>query len=178
MEKVTVVINGVGGCGKDTLITFLNDDYLIRNVSSITPIKHLASIIGWNGEKDEKSRKFLADLKKITTDYNEYPLNYILREQKSFLSTSEDVMFIHIREPEEIQKFVECSLCKTITLLIRPRIELEGKIYGNYSDDNVENYNYDLIYENNKSLEETKKQWLKFFREKIIDDKYVVNRTL
>lgn len=168
MEKVTVVINGVGGCGKDTLIKFLNDDYFVKNVSSITPIKNLATEIGWNGEKDEKSRKFLAELKKLTTEYNEYALNYIINEQKDFLTSYEEIMFVHIREPEEIHKFVSNSLCKTLTLLIRPRKELEGKVYGNASDDNVENYNYDLIFDNDKSLEETKVQWLKFVKDNIV----------
>ena len=167
MKKVTVVINGVGGCGKDTLIEELHDYYNVRNVSSITPIKEIAKIIGWKGTKDDKSRKFLSDLKALTTEFNEYPLRYILNEQEQFLSSDEDIMFVHIREPEEIEKFVMNSNGKTLTLLVRPRAELQNKVFGNHSDDDVENYNYDLVFDNDKSIEETKEVWLKFVEKNI-----------
>ena len=163
-EKITIVINGVGGAGKDTLISFVSEKYQVKNVSSIDPIKNLASIIGWNGDKGDRSRKFLSDLKKITTDYNDYTLNYCLSKQQEFFSGPEEIMFVHIREPEEIAKFVEKSQGKTLTLLIKQREELGGKQFGNYSDDNVENYDYDLVFNNDHSLEETKPLWLEFFK--------------
>ncbi|MBR1988233.1 MAG: hypothetical protein IKA36_04230 [Clostridia bacterium] len=172
-EKITIVINGVGGCGKDTLVKFTSKYFWVKNVSSITPIKNIASVIGWDGSKDEKSRKFLSDLKKLTTDYNDYTLNYLLREQKDFLSSPEEIMFVHIREPEEIAKFVSNSLLKTYTLLVRPREELKGKYYGNKSDDEVENYNYDFVFDNSKSIEESKKSWLEFFRKNIKKESYI-----
>ena len=171
--KITIVINGVGGCGKDTLVKFTAEEFWVKNVSSITPIKNIASVIGWNGEKDEKSRKFLSDLKKLTTEYNDYTLKYILREQKNFLSSPEEIMFVHIREPEEIAKFVAFSKLPVKTLLIRPREELKEKYYGNKSDDEVENYDYDLIFENIESLEESKKSWLKFFKKNIKKESYI-----
>ena len=145
----------------------------MKNVSSIQPIKNLASIIGWNGEKDNKSRKFLFDLKKLTTEYNDYALNYILNEQKSFLSGPEEIMFVHIREPEEIEKFVNKSKGKTITLLIKQREELKNKKFNNYADDNVENYDYDLIFENKYSLEITKDKWFEFFKKNIKERSYL-----
>ena len=55
-----------------------------------------------------------------------------------FLSSDEQVLFVHIREPQEIAKFVSLSQGNTVTLLIRPRQELQGKVYGNASDDEVE----------------------------------------
>ena len=42
----------------------------VENISSITPIKDLAKLCGWGGEKNEKSRKFLSDLKQLLIDYN------------------------------------------------------------------------------------------------------------
>lgn len=138
MDKLTIVINGVGGSGKDTLISLLEEHYKVKNISSITPIKEFAKIMGWQGEKTDKARKFLADLKALLTDYNNYPTNYILQEQQMFLSSDEQVLFVHIREPQEIAKFVSLSQGNTVTLLIRPRQELQGKVYGNASDDEVE----------------------------------------
>ena len=118
MEKISIVINGVGGAGKDTLISLLQDKYKIKNVSSIAPIKALAKMMGWQGEKTDKARKFLSDLKAITTEYNDYPTNYLLEEQQGFIADNNQIMFVHIREPKEIEKFVNRSKTKTITLLI------------------------------------------------------------
>ena len=39
-----------------------------------------------------------------------------------------------------------CFNCVDVLLLITPREELVGKVYGNSSDDDVANYDYDLIF--------------------------------
>ena len=59
-----IVINGRGGVGKDEFIKWCreaNND--IYSVSSVDYVKEIARLIGWNGEKDVKGRKFLSDLK-------------------------------------------------------------------------------------------------------------------
>lgn len=162
MNKITIVINGVGGAGKDTLISLLEGKFKIKNVSSITPIKELAKQMGWQGEKTDKARKFLSDLKAIATEYNDYPTRYLLEKQQDFISSENQIMFVHIREPKEIEKFVKLSKTITKTLLIRPRSELMQKQFGNASDDEVENYKYDYVFNNDKSLEEIKPIWIKF----------------
>jgi Lrp/AsnC family leucine-responsive transcriptional regulator len=42
MKKLVVVINGAGGVGKDTLCSFAAQEYKVRNISSVDPIKELA----------------------------------------------------------------------------------------------------------------------------------------
>lgn len=168
MEKVTIVINGVGGCGKDTLIGILSKYYKIQNTSSITPVVEVAKFCGWDGVKTDKSRKFLADLKALLTDFNEFSLNYLLAEQQKFLNSDCDIMFVHIREPYEIEKFKTASKCKTYALLITPRAELQNKIYGNKSDDEVANYNYDFIFKNDNPLDETEPIWIDFVNKHIL----------
>lgn len=165
MKKLTIIINGVGGAGKDTLISLLEQNYRVKNISSITPIKNIASLMGWKGEKTDKARKFLADMKAISVEYNDFPLNYLLEEQNQFLQSNFDILFVHIREPKEIEKFVKKSQGQTYTLLIRPREELMGKTYGNSADDEVEKYSYDFIFNNNKSLEEITPIWINFIKE-------------
>jgi len=168
MEKITIVINGVGGCGKDTLCDMASEVFSVRNRSSITPIKEIAKRCGWNGEKTDKARKFLSDMKKLLTEYNEYPLNYLLKEQKEFIESDEQIMFVHIREPEEISKFMRNSKTTTYALLINPREELKDKVYGNKSDDEVANYNYDFIFDNDKPLEITKQMWIDFLKNEVL----------
>ena len=73
MEKTVIVINGAGGVGKDTLCEFAEKHFKVMNISSITPIKEIAKMCGWNGEKTDKARKFLSDLKALSIEYNDFP---------------------------------------------------------------------------------------------------------
>lgn len=170
MNKITIVINGVGGCGKDTLVSMLSNHYRVKNVSSITPVVEVAKFCGWDGVKTEKSRKFLSDMKRILTEFNEFSLNYLLAEQEKFISSDEEIMFVHIREPIEIAKFVHISKTNTLTLLITPRAELKDKVYGNASDDSVSNYPYDLVFNNDNPLDITENIWLDFVRKNVFHE--------
>ena len=58
-----IIINGYAGVGKSTFVEMCKKDYLVTELSTIDPIKDIASKIGWNGQKEPKDRKFLADLK-------------------------------------------------------------------------------------------------------------------
>ena len=163
MRKLVVVINGAGGVGKDTLCAFAAEEYRVRNVSSVDPIKELAKMAGWSGEKDDKSRKMLSDLKRLFTEYNDLPLRHIRKEYEQFLHSEEQVMFVHIREPEEITRFVSTAPGRIKTLLI-VNSNRETAVYGNASDDNVAQYRYDATYDNCDTLEQTRKNFLRFFR--------------
>lgn len=123
------------------------------NFSSVEKVKQIASQIGWNGQKTEKDRKFLSDLKRLTTEYNDMSFKSIEKVVKEFLNSSSEILLIHIREPEEIERAVKTFHAKT--LLVK-RVGL-ANITTNYSDVSVENYNYDYIIENT-TLENLKEQ--------------------
>jgi len=162
VKKLAVVINGAGGVGKDTLCNFAAEQYKVRNVSSVDPIKDLARQAGWDGDKSDKSRKMLSDLKMLFTQYNDLPLRYITQQYRAFLEGDEDVLFVHIREPEEIARFVAVDPERIRTLLIT-RSNKEKHVYQNASDDNVENFQYDGVYDNCLPLDETKDAFLRYF---------------
>lgn len=165
MGKLVIVINGNGGVGKDTLCDFAAESYSVRNISAITPIKEIAALHGWNGEKDAKARKFLADLKAAFIAYNDLPFLYFKEQYHAFLENmAEEIMFVHIREAEEIDKVKQYTHTPCITLLVT-RNQSAGQCWGNPSDDNVENYEYDYRYSNDKELEEVKEDFLKFLKE-------------
>ena len=89
MIKQVFIINGSGGVGKDTFVEFVEmiptfefigenenstvwfKNFEIKNYSSVSKVKEIAKIIGWNGEKTERDRKFLSDLKLLTTKYKD-----------------------------------------------------------------------------------------------------------
>lgn len=159
MKKSIIIINGQGASGKDTLIKSLNKDiFKVSNISSITPVKELAINNGlWDGkEKSSEVRKLLSDLKKTLDEYCDFTFKYLKDQYKIFTESEDNVMFVHIREPENIQRFKnfvldgEVDYCKT--LIVKPlypnNSSKSKKVYGNQSDDNVNNYKYDYIYYN------------------------------
>lgn len=164
MKKFVFVINGAGGVGKDTLCNLAAKHFRVKNVSSITPIKQIASQCGWNGEKTDKARKFLADLKSLTVAYNDYPTSWVLAEYRSFLESDDEILFVHIREGSEIAKFVAGTEGKALTLLIRGgrRFHRKSASYGNKADDEVENYRYDYVFYNDRPLPETEGAFVAF----------------
>ena len=159
MKKTVIVINGAGGVGKDTLCDLAAKHFKVKNISSITPIKNIAKDCGWSGEKDDKARKFLSDLKRTLVEYNDYPTTWAIGEYNDFLSSDEEVMFVHIREAQEIEKFVKRTNGSAKTLLVRGGERMKKTAYGNASDDLVEAYNYDFYYVNEKALDVAEREF-------------------
>lgn len=157
-NKIIIVVNGKGGVGKDSVCDALANFFTAKHISSITPVKELASLCGWSGEKTPEARKFLSDLKALLIGYNNLPLNYLMSEVKRFISDDNtDILFVDIRESDEIRKFimnveVEHSILIKTLIVRSQRPELVGK-YGNHSDDHVENYIYDYTFENDGDLD-------------------------
>lgn len=172
MNKLVIVINGQGRSGKDTICKITAKRYKIKNVSAIDPVKKIAAEFGWQGEKDDKARKMLADLKQILIAYNDYPFKYIMQNVSDFMLSDEQIMFAHIRESDEIAKVVKACGEKgvnVLTLLVKRNDKFfVKKTYGNAADDGVENYPYDLIYSgNNDTVEYLEKDFNEFFDKNI-----------
>lgn len=139
--KQFVIINGTGGSGKDTFVDFCRKYAKVFNFSTVDKVKEIAKIIGWDGvSKTEKDRKFLSDLKQLTTEYNNMPLLDLMEKANAFRGSDDEIMFIHIREPENIKAAVE-ALGGAKTLLIKR--EGLSNISSNRSDSEVDNYPYD-----------------------------------
>lgn len=171
-----VIINGAAGSGKDQFVQFCKelldtkaDVYpCCLNVSTVDYVKEIAGYCGWRGEKDPASRKFLSDLKKAMTEWRDLPVIDIKGQLNRFSqickwSGVEDaVAFVHCREPEEIARLVK-ELNAT-TLLVR-RESAESVQQINDSDNNVLNYDYDYIVQNEGTLEDLKKSAQVFLRD-------------
>ena len=160
MKKAVIVINGAGGVGKDTLCELASKHFKVYNISSITPIKEVAVSFGWRGEKTDKARKFLADLKALAVEYNDFPTLWAKERYNEFLLGEDEIMFVHIREPEEIKKFVSITGGAAKTLLIRGGKRMTKSRYGNVADDMVECYNYDYYFVNENSFEVAEREFV------------------
>lgn len=159
-----VIINGSGGVGKDTFINFIQKNYTIGtvvNVSTIDCVKAAASNLGWDGIKDEKGRKFLSELKYFANKY--YPISVNTVREAIQNNPRASVIFVHCREPKEIDKIKEEFDIKTI-LVKSDRVEIPE----NYSDQSVENYEYDYIVDNNGTLYDLEKVAKRFITEVLL----------
>ncbi len=170
MNKQVFVINGSGGVGKDTFVDLvtieLNDMvkkfHTVTNFSSVDRVKEIAKEIGWNGKKTEKDRKFLSDLKILTSQYCDMPFQSMKEKVNEFKTDKEKIfMFLHIREPEEIARSVKAFNAKTI-LIRRNSVK---HITSNMADENVFNYNYDFVIDNDGTIEEFKEKAKAFIKE-------------
>ena len=138
-------------CGKDTFAKFLNDKVPTLKYSSIDKVKDIAKLCGWNGGKTEKDRKFLSDLKLLTTEYSNMAFEAIKSKVNEFLEDSQHViMLIDIREPDEIEKAKMAFGAKTI-LIENKNVKT---ISSNMADANVFNYTYDYTVKNNGTLDD------------------------
>lgn len=169
MKRQVFIINGSGGVGKDLFIEMisfvesriLNKHIGIGNYSSISKVKEIAEIVGWTGAKTEKDRKFLSDLKLLTTEYNNMPLNDIKEFTNCFMSATRNdidaMLFLHIREPEEIAKAVsEFKEYDAKTILVKR--DSVKHITSNMADENVYNYTYDIVIDNSGTIEDLKEK--------------------
>lgn len=154
LNKMIVVINGKGGAGKDTLCASFGETHKVMNVSAIDPIKEIARQHGWNGEKDDAARRFLAELKRAFVNYNDLPTEYLKQKTAEFLSGSDEVLFVHIREADQIEAYKRAILPNSCITLLVKRDAVEHD-FGNEADDDVLNYTYDLVFDNNIVLEES-----------------------
>jgi hypothetical protein len=152
MKKV-FIINGSAGVGKDTFVEIARHYFFIKkhlttyNISSVDNVKNAAKILGWDGEKNEKGRKFLSDLKDLSTINYQGPYQYMSKEVKS---KNKGVFFLHIREPSEISFFKE-QYPTAKTLLIK-RDGLQK--FDNHADNDVNLYPYDEIINNSGTIED------------------------
>lgn len=159
-----VLINGSGGVGKDSFVKTCQRirPNAIHNISMIDAVKSQARYFDWHGEKTDEARRFLSDLKDAWERYNDGPYDTIkwridaikhLTQLKSH-STDDLIIFVHAREPNDIERFVKDY--NAFTLLIRrPSVE---RAHGNHADDCVEEWGYDMIYDNIGSLEDMEEE--------------------
>lgn len=172
LNKQIFIINGSGGVGKDTFVelvsTELNDImkrfHTVINFSSVDKVKCIAKEIGWNGKKTEKDRKFLSDLKILSSEYCDMPFKSMRETVNNFILDKNSVfLFLHIREPEEIARAVKEFGANTI-LIRRNSIE---HIISNIADENVFNFNYDFVIDNDGTIGELKDKVKKFINKVI-----------
>lgn len=142
----------MGGSGKDTWASLLNKYIPTLKYSIVDLPKEAAKVLGWDGGKTEKDRKFLSDVMDLSTEYNDAPFKDVLSIVTDFKNNllENEVLIIDMRDPKDIARAVETFGAETI-LIRNPNVR---KIVSNHADANVERYKYDYIIENDGTLEQ------------------------
>lgn len=173
MIKV-VIINGAGASGKDTFIDLFTrvceeqgGKYPVYRFSSVDEVKHFASLMGWDGVKDNRGRRFLSDIKDALTRYSDRPLMYMGDKLKEVYAKEQNaIVFFHVREPDEVRKASERF--NAVSLLIkRPSVRRDS--FTNHADKNVDSYKYEYYVDNSGSLRQLLNEAQKFYD-------YLINR--
>jgi hypothetical protein len=171
-----IIINGYPETGKDKFVNYFREisNYRVKNISSVDKVKMIAEIcFNWNGKKDDKSRKFLSNIKEAWSEYNDGPTTYMINKIESDIKyvinnnkdINKNIYFLHIREPNEIKKikkYFDKNNYDIITLIIKKD---RDNIPENNSDKNVNNYKYDYTILNNGTELELKQKSIDFFNE-------------
>lgn len=160
-----VVVNGPAGAGKDRFIGFANDvapDYhlIVETRSMVDKVKEIATVCGWKGQKTDKDRKFLSDLKDLTSRYNDLSYADVAFNIDSFAAYMEDyglntdkvVYFVVAREPNDIARFVKDYNATTVFIDRGWPVPC----HGNHADDEIFDYSYDYTIKNVGTLGELK----------------------
>ena len=152
MDKMVFIVNGKPRAGKDTFAEILNRYMVVYKYSAVTKVKEIAKQCGWTGAKEEKDRKFLHELKMLTSEYSDLPYRDVLDKIEKYRSGEilADVFIVDVREPEEIKRLVEATGAFTVFI----ENNNVPAITSNEADANVENYEYDFKIENNGTLDD------------------------
>ena len=186
-----VIINGKPQSGKDTFCKYAQgycDDDESANtliISSVDPLKEMLTQLGWDGTKTDKIRDMLMDMKQLWAQNQDGPTMFLFNNILEFhkACTGEDnIVFVHIREPEEIKKLVnaltgfESMGIDVISLLI---IRGSGEDTPNQpaetrrSDDEalINSYEYDVTINNDEDLIKLQELAAEFV-DKLLEDEY------
>ena len=167
-----VIVNGNPQSGKNTFCQYAQgycDDDESANtliISSVDPLKEILAQLGWDGTKTDEIRDMLMCMKQLWVQNQDGPTMFLFNNILEFhkACTGEDnIVFVHIREPEEIKKLVnaltgfESMGIDAISLLV---IRKGGEDTPNQpaetrrSDDEalINSYEYDVTINNDEDL--------------------------
>ena len=166
------IVNGAPGSGKTSFEIFVKQasrtrGFLVDIFSTIDFVKDIAHQCGWDGTKTLENRKFLSDLKDLLTEWADIPFKKTLDHVESIKSHWEiyevendnNIIFIDCREPQEIKRL--CNTLNAKSVLIQ-RADNENIPTSNHADQNILNYNYDIIIDNNSNLENLEARAIEF----------------
>lgn len=166
------VVNGVSGSGKSTFESLVKaaakadgDDVLLLSMAA--DVKDFcAECLGWDGGRDEKSRKLLADIISALSDYKEVPklciCNTIFEAMGDNINGKAKwrAIFIDARELKDIEWF-EHTL-KALSVYVQ-RDNMTNSWSNEADKQATMQYPYELYVRNNGTLDDLRENAIAFY---------------
>lgn len=146
-----VIINGYPTAGKDTFVELCGKYTRLTNIHTSDPAKAALKMLGWSGDKTPEIRDMLALLTEACWEMFNGVIWYC---NDKVLNCKDPLMFIHCREPYNIEKLV--YEFNALTVLV-DRESARKQDFTNEADQNVMDYDYDVTITNNGTLAELEK---------------------
>ena len=160
VRKTVLIVNGKPRAGKDTFVELLSYMIPVYKYSIVEKVKCVALDCGWKGKKEERDRKFLYELKKLTDEYSDMSFIDVYEKIEAFAKDEiKEVLFaVDIRDPEDIEMMKELTGAFTVFI----ENENVPEITSNPADANVANYEYDFVIKNNGTMDDYKREVYNF----------------
>lgn len=159
MTLKIVIVNGVAEHGKDTFVGFIKKNFngTVINHSTVATVKEASKFFGADEakQKGDKERRLWSDLKDAYTRYCDGPFREIVELVESIRWSKKQgdriLIFVHAREPAEIEKVANRYPMDCVTVLVRGA---KSHVPDNHADMGVEDYAYDVYVENVGTLDD------------------------
>lgn len=160
LEKIKVfIVNGKPNCGKTTFEQIVKDklnaiSYNCEYFSIIQPVCNILKAYGFDtNSKDEKMRKLKAKMKDALDEYNNYSYNICVETLQDYYKQYGDnkdmVVFWDMRSDYDIEKAKNDF--NALSVYINKDVPV---VKTNHADAEVDNIIYDIVVDNNGSLED------------------------
>jgi len=158
-----VIMNGSGGCGKDTFVKMATKSLGYYKTSIIDYPKEVLGVTD-KTIKSNEVRKRLSDY--LDNNFNEC-FEVLIKKVKE---NARNIVFVDIRETDVIALFSYFCLMDLDTLPITVHVDKGTEKKGNHADDDTDTdkYEYDIYIDNNKTLDDLNDKAIKF------RDKYLI----
>lgn len=102
-----IIVNGPARSGKDTFAKILGELYSVEKLSIIDLSKDIASMIGWDGTKGDRSRRLLSDIKALIDTYNDASFTYLKNKVADIMIADEcEYILIDARKIQDIERLM------------------------------------------------------------------------
>lgn len=156
--KRIVILNGFPQCGKDTFANAVikrskENGFNSYSLSTVDLVKDMLELAGIDREKKTpEDRKLMSDLKDLLTDHSNIPFNDVVTKIQYLYdgAGAQSIYLVMCREPQEIKKFKDFFKEECVTVFIDRKTDVK---ITNHADKNVEDFDYDVVVENNGTEE-------------------------
>lgn len=139
MKKI-IIINGAG-IGKYKFLEKLKETEEFTILSSVSKVKEVAKLLGWNGVSlSEKDRKLISNIKDSYTEYSNGPIKDIIRDIENSKTELNIILSREKFDNDQLRKLYKDKIKVVLFSRVGQKIN-----FKNHADQGLYNYVYDKV---------------------------------